>query len=268
MKNNYPDMLRQLEQIIPQLARTHILQRFNQIGYSLKADGSVVTEADIAMQHAVVQVLANNWPQCQLLGEEMAADQQQSLLAQGGTGLWVLDPLDGTSNFASGIPIFSTSLALIDQGEVQLGLIYDVVRDECFSAIQGQGAWLNRQPLQLRDARSELKQCVAQVDLKRLPSVLAIKIVSRQPFASQRNFGSGALDWCWLAAGRAQLYVHGGQNLWDYVAGQLILREAGGYASALDGAPVFQHSLQPRSIMAAVNQPLFNLWSGFLQGVE
>lgn len=264
MKNSYLDILLQLEQLIPDLAQQHIVRRFNQVGFQLKADGSVVTEADIAMQQAVTEVLAQHWPHCQLLGEEMTEAQQLALLNNHNAGLWVLDPLDGTSNFASGIPIFSTSLALISEGDVQLGLIYDAVRHECYAAIKGQGAWLNRQPLRLRDTRTQLAQCVAQVDLKRLPGAMALKTVAQHPFASQRNFGSGALDWCWLAAGRAQLYVHGGQNLWDYLAGQLILSEAGGFAQSFDGAAVYQRSLQPRSIVAAVNAPLFQAWSGFL----
>ena len=264
MKNLYLEILLQLEQLIPDLARQHILSRFNQTGFRFKSDGSVVTEADIQMQQAVVEVLARHWPPYQLLGEEMTLAEQQALLKKRSTGLWVLDPLDGTSNFAAGIPIFSTSLALIDQGEVQLGLIYDVTRNECFAAVKGQGAWLNRQPLRLQDERAELAQCVAQVDLKRLPTNMALKIVAQHPFASQRNFGSGALDWCWLAAGRAQLYVHGGQQLWDYLAGQLILSEAGGLAQAFDGAAVYQPGLEPRSIVAAVNKPLFQAWSHFL----
>lgn len=266
MKNSFPDMLHQLEQIIPDLARQHILQRFNQTGFSFKQDGSVVTEADTSMQQAVVDVLLQHWPQCQLLGEEMTVVEQQALLDAENGGLWVLDPLDGTTNFASGIPIFSTSLALISQGEVQLGLIYDPVRNECFSAIKGQGARLNGQPLTLNDTRTTLDQCIAQVDLKRLPASMAVKIAAQQPFASQRNFGSGALDWCWLAAGRGQVYVHGGQNLWDYLAGQLILREAGGFAQAFDHAAVYRRSLRPRSVVAAVNEPLFIAWSEFLLG--
>jgi myo-inositol-1(or 4)-monophosphatase len=267
MNNSFADILGKLEQLIPDLARQHILQRFNQISYSFKQDGSVVTEADTAMQQAVVDALARHWPQYQLLGEEMTVVEQQAMLDTNDAGLWVLDPLDGTSNYASGIPIFSTSIALVSQGEVQLGLIYDPVRNECFSAIKGQGAWLNRQPLKLQDTRTTLDHCIAQVDLKRLPESMAVKIAAQHPFASQRNFGSGALDWCWLAAGRSQLYVHGGQNLWDYLAGQLILREAGGFAQSFDHAVVYRRSLRPRSVVAAVNEPLFIAWSEFLLGV-
>jgi myo-inositol-1(or 4)-monophosphatase len=254
-------MLEQLETIIRELAQQEILPRFNQVSHSLKQDGSLVTEADTAMQAAVVRALRNNWPDYALLGEEMPAAQQQSLLDGSREGLWVLDPLDGTSNFAAGIPIFSVSLALLVRGEVQLGLIYDPLRDECFSAIKGQGAWLNRKPLHPRVQRDSIKQCIAQLDLKRLPAPMAARLAAEHPFASQRNFGSGTLDWCWLAAGRSQLYAHGGQKLWDYLAGQLILQEAGGKVTTFEGESMFNHSLQARSVMAAVSPELYGLWS-------
>lgn len=251
-------LLQQLEIIVCQLAQREIMPRFNQVGFRLKTDGSLVTEADIAMQKAVVDELQKHWPEYELLGEEMSPQQQQALLDSNSSGLWVLDPLDGTSNFASGIPIFSVSLALIQQGEVKLGLIYDPVRNECFSAIRGQGAWLNQQSIKMEQASIPLKQCIAQVDLKRLPKTLASRLAAEHPFASQRNFGSGALDWCWLAVGRSQLYVHGGQKFWDYAAGQLILKEAGGHAISFDGQDVFKLSLQARSIVAAHSEALLN----------
>lgn len=257
-------MLEKLETIIRELAQQEILPRFNQVSHSLKQDGSLVTEADTAMQAAVVQALHNNWPAYPLLGEEMPGAQQQALLDGDSEGLWVLDPLDGTSNFAAGIPIFSVSLALLVGGEVRLGLIYDPLRDECFSAIQGQGAWLNRVPLHPGVQRDRIDQCIAQLDLKRLPAPMAARLAAEHPFASQRNFGSGTLDWCWLAAGRSQLYAHGGQKLWDYLAGQLILREAGGKVTTFEGEPMFNHTLQPRSVMAAVNPELYSLWSRVL----
>ena len=187
-------MLDSLADLVVQLAQQQIMPRFNQVSYKFKQDGSLVTAADTAMQTAMVEALHKNWPEYQLLGEEMSAEQQQSLLDNHEQGLWVLDPLDGTSNFASGIPIFSVSLALLINGEVRLGLIYDPVRDECFGAIQGEGAWLNGAPLKPDVQRDSLKQCIAQVDLKRLPQQMAAKLAADHPFASQRNFGSGALD--------------------------------------------------------------------------
>ena len=250
-------ILDELEKLVPALAQQEIMSRFNRVDYDLKSDGSLVTEADLAMQKAMVDALKSRWPQFDILGEEMSPEVQQSLLSSESEGLWVLDPLDGTSNFSSGIPIFSVSLALLQQGEVRLGLIYDPVRKECFSAIKDQGAWLNGHRLRLESEKTELKQCIAQVDLKRLSKELATKLAAEHPYASQRNFGSGALDWGWVAAGRSQVYLHGGQKLWDYLAGQLILKEAGGYVTTFNGEEVYTRALQPRSVVAAVNESLY-----------
>lgn len=250
-------ILDELEKLVPALAQQEIMSRFNRVDYDLKSDGSLVTEADLAMQKAMVDALKSRWPQFDILGEEMSPEVQQSLLSSESEGLWVLDPLDGTSNFSSGIPIFSVSLALLQQGEVRLGLIYDPVRKECFSAIKDQGAWLNGHRLRLESEKTELKQCIAQVDLKRLSTELATKLAAEHPYASQRNFGSGALDWGWVAAGRSQVYLHGGQKLWDYLAGQLILKEAGGYVTTFNGEEVYTRALQPRSVVAAVNESLY-----------
>lgn len=258
--------LEQVETIIRNLAEQEIMPRYNRVAFEFKADGSLVTEADTAMQGAVFEALKENWPEYALLGEEMTEQEQQYLLdSDDFQGLWVLDPLDGTSNFASAIPIFSVSLALIQNGEVQLGLIYDPVRKECFSALKGQGAWLNGRKLKLHVEKQELNQCIAQVDFKRLADSMASYLASEHPYASQRNFGSGALDWCWLAAGRSQLYIHGGQKLWDYVAGQLILSEAGGLAETFDGEKIFKKQLIKRSVVASVNQVLFKKWQAAIK---
>jgi myo-inositol-1(or 4)-monophosphatase len=259
-------VLRQLESIIKNAAQVEIMSRFNQVDFSLKADGSFLTEADTAMQSTVARVLKESFPEFVMLGEEMTTKEQQALLDSEQSGLWVLDPLDGTSNFAAGIPLFSVSIALIQNAEVVLGVIYDPVREECFSAIKGQGAWLNGQVLESKTNRRALNQCIAQVDLKRLPKSILLPLVDAHPYSSQRNFGSGALDWCWVAADRSQLYIHGGQKLWDYVAGQLILLEAGGYACNFDKEPVYKLSLEPRSVIAATDISLFDTWKSYLLG--
>lgn len=260
--------LKTLQSLIRQHAGREIMPRFNQVAYSLKKDGSLVTAADDAMQAAMIESLRTLWPEYTLLGEEMTGQQQQALLDEESAGLWVLDPLDGTSNFASGVPIFSVSLALIKNNQVVLGMIYDPNRDELFSAIRGEGAWLNEQPLQAGTEREQLAQCTAQIDFKRLSPAMRVCLAREHPYASQRNFGSGALDWCWLAAARSQVYIHGGQKLWDYAAGQLILEEAGGFASTFAGEPVFAKTLTPRSVMAAVSEPLFQQLQQYLGSLD
>jgi len=261
-------ILKQLEEIIKQHTVEQIMPRYNQVAYRFKQDGSLVTEADSEMQKAMIASLQQHWPEYAVLGEEMTEAEQQAQLDSDALGVWVLDPLDGTSNFASGIPIFSVSIALVIKNEVVLGVIYDPNRNETFSAIKGKGAWLNGQPLRSQTEREYLNQCTAQIDFKRLTPEMRVCLSREHPYASQRNFGSGALDWCWLAAGRCQINIHGGQKLWDYVAGQLILTEAGGCAKTFGGDKVFKKTLTPRSVMAAVNLSLFKQLQKYLTSME
>jgi len=191
-----------------------------------KPDGSLLTATDILLQKNISQVLLSYFPDIPILGEEMTEIEQVGILASG--NCWLLDPLDGTSNFSHGIPVYSVSLALVQKGEVVAGLVYDPNRDEVFQAQKGLGAHMNQQVLNRRnDQPTRLNHAMAIIDTKRLPSDLAAAIATENPYHSQRSFGSVALDWCWLAAGRVQTYLHGKQKLWDYAAGALIAQEAG-----------------------------------------
>jgi len=263
----YQDMLKELSGAIGKIAREELLPRFNTqtVDQQTKRDGSVVTEADGAAQESIAKFLYSRWPEIAFLGEEMSAQEQQGLMQS--NAVWCLDPLDGTSNFATGIPFFGVSLALIENQQQRLGLIYDPVRDECFTAVKGEGCWLNGVAIStsaMHSGLSELKQMIAVVDLKRLRGPVLTSLVTEHPFRSQRNFGSCALEWCWLAAGRFQLYIHGGQKLWDYAAGTLILHEAGGASSSLAGDEVFAASLEPRPVVAGFNSVAYQKWYSWI----
>ncbi|MGX2041165.1 inositol monophosphatase family protein [Methylocaldum sp. MU1018] len=252
-----------LAALIKEVAREELRPRFAGTERRFKADGSVVTEADLAVQNRLTVRLRERCPEFELLGEEMDAQRQQALLAQSSPGLWCLDPLDGTSNFAAGLPFFGISLALLIEHKPVLGIVYDPIRDECFTAERGRGAWLNGVRLEVRPAGLPLQRSLAVVDFKRL-GPLAAKLAARPPYSSQRNLGSVALEWCWLAAGRFHVYLHGKQKLWDYAAGALILSEAGGHAETLQGEPIFGPELQPRSVVAAGDARLFEEWKTWL----
>ena len=252
-----------LQDMIIPAAQQELLPRFARVVRQHKRDGSVLTEADLAVQSRLAVQLLQQWPDTVFLGEEMTAAEQADLLASG-QPVWCLDPLDGTSNFTAGIPFFCISLALLQQGEVLLGMVYDPVRDECFSASPEQGARLNGEPLRVKQTGLELKQTTALIDFKRLEKELATRLVTAIPYASQRSFGSVALDWCWLAAGRCHIYLHGRSNIWDYAAGNAIFHAAGGYSCTLDGETIFTHALAPRSAVAAVDQSLFTAWTEWL----
>ena len=256
--------LDELHALVIEAADLELLPRFADVERALKRDGSVVTSADLAMQQRLAAALRARWPEYHLLGEEMAEREQRRVLEAPGAGLWCLDPLDGTSNFAAGVPYFAVSLALIRDGGPVLGLVYDPIRRECFAARRGAGAWLNGAAIVARESGVSLRQALAAVDFKRLPTSLAIRLVEHPPYSSQRSFGAVALDWCWLAAGRYHVYLHGRQQLWDYAAGWLVLQELGGQAMTLKGNTVFRADGAPRSVAAALERPLFEEWVGWL----
>lgn len=258
-----PD-LQTLAQELRDIAREEILPRFEHVGFSLKQDGSVLTEADLATDRRIRAFLHLHWPEIAFLSEEMALAEQEKLLRTADC-LWCLDPLDGTSNFAAGIPLFAASLALIRHGEVVLALSYDPLRDEMFTAQKGQGAWLNGRRLQCQPTGFKLRNAVAIVDFKRLASPLKGALAAKPPYGSQRNIGSCVLEWAWMAANRGHLYLHGGMKLWDLAAGTLILAEAGGHACTLQGEPVFKASMEPRSVVVSPDQELFAAWLQYLQ---
>jgi myo-inositol-1(or 4)-monophosphatase len=235
-----------------------------EIAQRAKPDGSVVTEVDANLQHEIQAALKAYSPQTPMLGEEMAHGEQQDMLTYSEQGLWVLDPLDGTTNFTVGFPIYGLSLAYVKNGETQLAVIYDPNRAESFTAKRGEGAYLNGQ--RLYPGRIDtLNSCVANVDYKRLTGALAERLVSCPPYRSQRNMGSCVLEWCWLAANRIQLYLHGGQHLWDHAAGHLILSESGGIASRLEGKPIKSNKLIKQSAIAACSPGLYDAWFEWVQ---
>jgi myo-inositol-1(or 4)-monophosphatase len=129
-----------------------------------------------------------------------------------------------------------------------------------FSALRNGGAFLNGKALRVPDSKPFVENVIAEIDMKRLPKDLAVRLVTEEPFSSQRNIGSSALDWCWLAAGRYNVYLHGGQMMWDYAAGSLIFQEAGGYSKSLDGEAVFRGELEVRSVLASADAGLFDYW--------
>ena len=258
-----------LHQLIRDTGQKELLPRFARVTASFKDDGSIVTEADIFVQQKLSGALLDLYPGSVVLGEEMSEDEQRHCLKLG-KPLWCLDPLDGTNNFSSGIPYYAISLALIENGRVVLGVVYDPVRDELFHADLSSRSMLNGVSIAALDdkdqeSQPDLKQSIGLVDFKRLDPTLATRLATSPPYKSQRSFGSVALDWCWLATNRVQVYLHGRSNIWDYAAGHFIFQQAGGLSCTLDGEPIFEAELKARSCVAAINSKLFNGWVSYLK---
>jgi len=219
-----------------------------------KNDGSIVTETDMECQQFIRERLAVLHPEISFLGEEMGDEEQLSCL-RNGPRFWCLDPLDGTTNFVTSLPAFGISLALVEHGRPVLACIYDPVRDEIFSAIRGEGAWLNRQALKAAPAKP-LSKAVGFIDFKRLHDKLATHLATEKYYRSQRNIGSCALEWAWLAAGRAQFIIHGNEKLWDYAAGCLLAEETGCTVSDFKQRHPFHAKQLSSSIVAATSADL------------
>lgn len=259
-------MLKAVIAAVKLVASEEIMPRYKRVTHQRKADGSLCTEADLASQEALTRKLQAilNVP---VVGEEMERAEQEALWAQGlEGGLWCIDPIDGTSNFVRGLPYFAVSVALIRNGKSVLGVVYDPVGEEAFAAELGKGAFLNGERLQSRTTAHSLSAALVNIDLKRLDPRLAGQVAMQPPFSSQRNFGACTLDWCYTAAGRFDAYLHGGQKLWDYAAGSLILREAGGHAACLEQDDFFQGGVWERSAIAALDVGLFEEWKTWVRG--
>ena len=259
-------MLNRLAELVREVAQTAVMPRFLNTAVSTKSDGTRLTEADLHAQ----AMFAERLPQiidCPMLGEEMSADEQHAIWRHAATGLWVVDPIDGTNNFINGLPHFALSVAYIRHGRAQLGAIFHPMMQEMFTAERGHGAWLNGRPLPLRNTPKKLHESIAGVEVKYLRSgKLASRMQTLHPFGSQRSMGSSTLDWCYLAAGRYDLYLHGGQKLWDYAAGALIYEEAGGRLATLEGDDFWsgEHVFK-RSVIAGLQPDLFERWLAWIR---
>ena len=244
-----------------------IMPRYLKVAHQHKSDGSLCTEADLAAQSALSKKLQAilNVP---VMGEEMTAAEQRALWKAGDEGLWCIDPIDGTSNFVRGLPYFAVSVALLREGKSVLGVVYDPVANEMFAAEQERGAFLNGEKLLGREAVIPLAQALASIDFKRLKKKLVTQLVTHPPYCSQRNFGASALDWCYSAVGRYDMYLHGGQKLWDYAAGSLIFLESGGHACCIETDDFAQGDIWQRSVIAARDEKLFEEWKGWIRAQQ
>jgi len=260
-------MLKAVVAAVKLVAAEEIMPLYMKVAHQRKSDGSLCTEADMAAQMALSKKLQaiQNLP---VLGEEMPTGEQHAIWQAGNDGLWCIDPIDGTSNFVRGLPYFAVSVALLRGGKSVLGVVYDPVADEAFAAELGKGAFLNGERLLVREPVEALELALANVDMKRLSTKLVAELATHPPYSSQRNFGASALDWCYTAAGRYDVYLHGGQKLWDYAAGTLILWEAGGHACCIENDDFALGDIWQRSVIAACDKKLFDEWKNWIRAQQ
>jgi fructose-1,6-bisphosphatase/inositol monophosphatase family enzyme len=202
----------------------------------VKGHRNIVTETDVEAELLIKQILAEEFPGHAILSEETASGTDAS---QGWT--WVIDPIDGTKNYAIGVPFWCTNVALCLDGEPVIGLTYDAVHDEGFWAIAGEGAWCNDTRI-AASQRDDVFSSVIGIDLgyddARGSQQLALIQRIFPNTQGLRITGSAALGLAYAACGRLDLYTHLNVAPWDIAAGILLVHEAGGVTSDRKGGPM------------------------------
>ena len=204
----------------------NLLPRIHEISY--KGAINLVTEADLKSEAIIKKAIRKRYPNHTILAEESGLEERGDIR-------WVIDPLDGTTNFAHGLPWFCTSLALEVEGEIVLGIVYNPVLKECFSAIKEKGAFLNQKPIRVSQTKELSKALLATgfpYDIQQNPEPVMTRFRNMIMHArGVRRAGSAALDLCYVACGRFDGFWEERLHPWDTAAGMLIVQEAGGRVS-------------------------------------
>lgn len=190
-----------------------------------KGRADIVTDVDLEAERVILDLVQSEFPQFSILSEESNPIERSSHYT------WVIDPIDGTRNFAEGIPHFCVVVALAKGSDVVMGVTYDPIKEETFTAQQGQGASLNGEPMSVSD-RQDIPQCVLGFDLgyydDKAATALDMIRFLWPGFQTMRLMGSSALGMAYAAAGRLDLYFHHSLSPWDSASGLLLARESGG----------------------------------------
>ena len=228
----------QITEVIARQAGAILIEGYGNVRHiQQKGVIDLVTEFDKRSEELIISAIQQNFPDHAILAEESGHHNAISEYQ------WVIDPLDGTTNFAHGIPLFSVSIALLKNNSPVVGVVYDPLRDEMFSAELGYGATLNNHGIHV-SSRTDLGQAVISTgfpyDLRTNPRNNLAQFVEFQRLTQAvRHLGSAAIDCSWTAMGRLDGYWELGIKPWDIGAGALIVREAGGRVTSVDGAENF-----------------------------
>jgi len=211
-----------------------------------KGEIDLVTEADLEAEKIILKVIGQNFPHDAIMSEEAGIIQKDS------ERIWIVDPLDGTTNFAHGFPFFAVSIALQIADKIKLGIVYNPYMDEYFEAVEGMGAYLNKRELHVSNT-SPLKESLLGTGFPydiRKKHKRVLDIFGKMASSAQgiRRAGSAAIDLCYVAAGRLDGFWEQDLKPWDTSAGTIIVTEAGGIITTFDGE---KYSPYLKSIVAS-----------------
>lgn len=229
--------------------------KFNQA--EVKAKNDLVSYVDKTSEKIIVDFLSEKYPLFGFITEENTSTDKKEIN-------WIIDPLDGTTNFVHGIPCYAVSIGLEQNGNIIAGVVYEVAQNECFSAYQGNGAYLNGKRITITACQKLADSLIATGfpvnNFSRLNSCLNSIAYFMQHTHGVRRIGSAASDLCYLACGRVDAFYEYNLNSWDVAAGSIIVKEAGGKITDFS----FQENyLFGREIMAS-NPNLFDEFANII----
>jgi fructose-1,6-bisphosphatase/inositol monophosphatase family enzyme len=238
-------------------ARTLILPRFRALESAdirEKKPGDLVTVADIEAERELTRLLGSVLPGAHVIGEESVAEDPTRLqLLSSDAPVWIIDPVDGTANFAKGMPGFAVIVALALHGAVEAGWIYDPLSDVIVSGRKGKGAWIGERRLEVA-ADIPPDQITGSAYGRAKSGIRAAKALKESGRVGDvRNQGCSGLEYMALAQGITQFSLHSRSLPWDHAAGMLIVNEAGGRAMFLDGAS-YDTRIPDRPVLAAASE--------------
>ena len=230
-------MLDQLQTLVRQIAHTEVMPHFLAAETSIKQDGSILSTADLATQAALVRGL-RQIIDCPVLGEEMTEQEQRDLWFHNYDGLWVVDPIDGTTNFIHNLPPHAISIGLLRNNDLVLGVVIEITRCELFYTWENAPSYLNGTVIHVSDAQTHNEALVATgfpyYDFGLIENYLNTMRFLMTNTRGIRRLGSAAIDLCYVACGRFDAFWEYGLHPWDMAAGALIIRNAGGKVCAFD----------------------------------
>ena len=240
------DYLTPMQELARQ-AGSLLLSYFGKVAVEYKGDVDLVTEADRRSEELIVGSIRKQWPRHDLIGEEGSRTET------GSDFRWYVDPLDGTTNFAHGYPVFCVSIALEYKAERVAGVVYDPTRDDMFAAEKGSGSRLNGQPIRVSPIRRLAESLVAtgfpSHKRHKNPNIHFYHQITLRSHGVRRA-GSAALDLCYTAAGRYDAFWEFNLNSWDTAAGALLVQEAGGKVTDFSGGAF---DISSREVLASNN---------------
>lgn len=261
---DFKDMLSKAKEWAIEAGKISLKRAENPLEYTFKSSPSdLVTQVDKEVEEFIIQKILNHYPEHGIIGEEGTFERDPKEFDT----LWVIDPIDGTMNFVHQQINYVVSVAVVHKGIGMLGVIYDPSRDELFWALKGEGAYLNGSPLKL-DKPVNLQEALICSSLfwnQRAEELGLVNVLYDLPKKSRgiRVYGCAALEMAYVAAGRVDAYVSLFLNPWDFAGGKVIVEEAGGNTTTLDGSEI---PLTEVSTVVASNPFLHPQLIEYLQG--